>query len=209
VSGLRERKKRQTRDAIAHAAAELFAERGFDAVTVDDVARRADVSRQTVFNYFPSKEQMLFDRDDEVEAALLAAVRDRPDGAPLVGVFRAHTKEFWTRVESVLRHGPLPRGFWEIVEPSPVLRDYLEATFARHAGVVARQLALERNLPDDDPICHAQARALCGVNAAILTCGLHRLTRGDDPQLTVTDTLALADQAYDLLEHGLDAIERR
>lgn len=208
MSGLRERKKRQTRDAIAAAAAELFAERGFDAVTVDDVARRADVSRQTVFNYYPSKEQMLFDRDDEVEAALLAAVRDRPPGAPLVGVFRAHTRAFWTRLDSILKDGPLPPGFWEIVESSPALRDYLEATFARHAGVVARQLAVERKLPDDDPICHAQARALCGVNAAILTCGLRRLTRGDDPRLTVTETLVQADHAYDLLEHGLDGVGR-
>jgi len=203
MSGLRERKKRQTRDAIARAAADLFAQHGFDAVTVEDVARAADVSRQTVFNYFPSKEQMLFDRDAEVEEALLAAVRDRPGGTSLVSVFRAHTRSFWTRLDTVLRDGPLPPGFWEIVEPSPTLRDYLEATFARHARVIARQLASERNLPEDDPICHAQARALCAVNAAILTCGLHRLTRGDDAQSTVTDTLTQADRAYDLLEHGL------
>ena len=209
MSGLRERKKRQTRDAIAHAAAELFAERGFDAVTVDDVARRADVSRQTVFNYFPSKEQMLFDRDDEVEAALLAAVRDRPDGAPLVGVFRAHTKEFWTRVESVLRHGPLPRGFWEIVEPSPVLRDYLEATFARHAGVVARQARARAQPPRRRP--DLPRTGPCAVRRQRGDPDLRASSPdpGDDPQLTVTDTLALADQAYDLLEHGLDAIERR
>src|SRR5581483_4208499 len=63
VTGLRETKKRRTRETIAQAAADLFHERGFAAVTVDDVARAADVSRQTVFNYFPSKEQMLFDRE--------------------------------------------------------------------------------------------------------------------------------------------------
>jgi hypothetical protein len=147
---------------------------------------------------------MLFDRDAEVEAALLAAVRDRPNGASLVGVFRAHTRAFWNRLDRVLSEGPLPPGFWEIVELSPPLRMYFEATFARHAQTVARQLAAERNLPQDDPVCHALARALCGVNAAILTCGLHRLTRGDDPRGTVSDMLAQADQAYDLLEHGLE-----
>ncbi|MGA2010890.1 MAG: TetR/AcrR family transcriptional regulator [Solirubrobacteraceae bacterium] len=203
MTGLRERKKRQTRAAIARAAAELFAAHGFESVSIDDVARAADVSRQTVFNYFPSKERILFDRDAEVEAALLAAVRDRPEGASLVSVFRAHTRAFWTRLDVGLGEGPLPPGFWEIVEPSPTLRAYLEATFARHAQTVARQLAAERNAPDDDPLCHALARALCGVNAAILTCGLHRLTRGDDPRGTVADMLAQADLAYDQLEHGL------
>ena len=106
---------------------------------------------------------MLFDRDAEVEAALLAAVRNRPDGGSLVSVFRAHTRSFWTRFGTILQPGPLPPSFWEIVERSPTLRDYLEATFARHARVIAHQLATERNLPEDDPICHAQARALCGI----------------------------------------------
>lgn len=204
MADLRARKKLQTRAAIVQAAADLFAKHGFESVTVKDVAQAADVSRQTVFNYFSSKEQMLFDRDDEVEAALLAAVRDRPSGVSLVGAFRAHTRAFWTRLDSILNKGPLPHGFWEIVEPSPVLRDHLEATFARHARVIAWQLAAERDLPEDDPVCHALARALCGVNAAILTCGLHRLTQADDPHGIVSDTLAQADHAYDLLEHGLE-----
>jgi AcrR family transcriptional regulator len=205
MTGLRARKKRQTREAIAQAAAQLFARDGFDSVTVDDVARAADVSRQTVFNYFPSKEQMLFDRDEQIEATLLAAVRDRPAGTSLVSAFRAHTRAFWIRLEHGLRDGPLPHGFWEIVERSPALRDYAEATFARHARVVARQLADERQLPDDDPVCHALARALCGVNVATLICGLQRLTRGDDPPAVVADMLVQADRAYDLLEHGLGA----
>jgi AcrR family transcriptional regulator len=200
MTGLRERKKLQTRETIAQAAADLFAQHGFESVTVDDVARVANVSRQTVFNYFPSKEQMLFDRDAEVEAALLAAVRDRPPGASPVSAFRAHTTAFWTKLGSLLSEGQLPHGFWEIVEPSPALRAYLEATFAGHARTIASQLAAERELPPDDPICHALARALCGVNAAILTCGLHRLNRGDDPQAVVSAMLVAADQAYDLLE---------
>jgi AcrR family transcriptional regulator len=206
---LRERKKLQTREMIAQAAAELFARRGFESVTVDDVASAANVSRQTVFNYFPTKEQMLFDRDAEVEAALLAATRGQLDGKALVSAFRGHTRAFWNRLDSVLRKGALPHGFWEIVEPSPALRDHLEATFARQATAVARQLAAELNRPEDDPLCHALARALCGVNAAILTCGLHRLNRGDDPHLTVSDMLSQADQAYDLLEHGLATAEWR
>jgi AcrR family transcriptional regulator len=202
MPGLRERKKRQTREAISRAAAELFSARGFDAVTVDDVAQAADVSRQTVFNYFPSKEQMVFDRDAEIEAALLAAVRHRPAGVSPVSAFREHTRAFWMRLDAVVRQGALPPGFWEIVESSPALRDYAEVMFARHARGIARQLAAEEGLPEDDPVCDAQARALCGANAAVLTCGLHRLARGDEPTSVVADMLARAEGAYDLLEHG-------
>jgi AcrR family transcriptional regulator len=203
MTGLREDKKRRTRETIAQVAADLFAERGFESVTVGDVARAADVSRQTVFNYFPSKEQMLFDRDAEVEAALVAAVRDRAPGTSLLAAFRTHTQGFWARLQSVLDEGPLPHGFWEIVQRSPALRDYAEAMFARHAQAVARQLAQERGVADDDPVTHAIARALCGVNAAVLVSGLDRLVGGEAARRVTADMIAQASRAYDLLEHGL------
>ena len=198
--GLRARKKRQTREAIADAAAELFARRGFEAVTVDEVASLADVSRQTVFNYFRSKEEMLFDRDAEVEAALIGALVDRPPGTTVVDVFRAHTREFWDRQRAI---GMPPHGFWAIVESSPALRDYSEATFARHGRSVARVLAAERGAPTDDAGCHALARMLCGVNVAALTCGLHLLARGDDAAAVAREMVAEADRAYALIERGL------
>src|SRR5581483_12227237 len=131
MTGLRKSKKRRTREAIAQAAADLFSERGFAAVTIEDVARAADVSRQTVFNYFPTKEQMLFDREDEIGAALLALVRNRPDGASLVKAFRGHTLAFWERFGRILGEGGERHGFWEIVQASPALRDYAEASFGR------------------------------------------------------------------------------
>src|SRR6266545_4243779 len=85
--GLRERKKRQTRQAIAEAAKRLFLERGFDQVSVAEVARAADVSEQTVFNYFPSKEDLVFERMDAFEQELLAAVRERPAGESVLRAF--------------------------------------------------------------------------------------------------------------------------
>jgi AcrR family transcriptional regulator len=206
MSGLRERKKRETREAIAQVAVELFAAKGFAAVTVDDVARAADVSRQTVFNYFPTKEQMLFDRDAEVEAALVAAVRDRPPGTSLVDAFRAHTRGFWERLGAGLAEDPPRHGFWEIVAATPPLRDYAEATFARHARSVAAALAAERGAEGGDAVCEALARALCGVNTAILTTGLGRLAAGAEPKQVVGAMLAEADRAYDLLAQGLDAV---
>jgi len=85
--GLRERKKQDTREAIAETARRLFSEHGFDAVTVADVARAADVSRKTVFNYFPTKEDLVYWRLEGFEAALLAAVRDRAPGESYLGAF--------------------------------------------------------------------------------------------------------------------------
>jgi AcrR family transcriptional regulator len=203
MAGLRETKKRRTREVIAQAAADLFREHGFAAVTVDDVARAADVSRQTVFNYFPSKEQMLFDRDEEIRAAMLALTRGCPDGKALVAAFRGHTREFWERFGRILTGGGEVHGFWEIVEASPDLRDYAETSFARHAISVSQALAGEWGRPSDDPICHALGRALCGVNVAILTCGLGRLTAGENHEAVVADMIEQADHAYDLLEQGL------
>lgn len=78
VIGRRERKKAQTRQALADAALKLFLERGYDEVGVKEVADAADVSVTTLFKYFPSKEALLFDQDDDIEAALVAAVHGRP-----------------------------------------------------------------------------------------------------------------------------------
>src|SRR5262249_17453796 len=94
VEGLRERKKRQTRDAIAAAALALFRERGFDAVTVADVARAADVSEKTVFNHFPAKEDLVFAHSEDRLDARAEAIRLRPPGVPLIRVFEAETMAF-------------------------------------------------------------------------------------------------------------------
>ena len=75
--GLRERKKLQTRQLIAETARALFTERGFEHVTVSEIARTADVSEKTVFNYFPTKEDLVYWRLESFEEGLLAAVRDR------------------------------------------------------------------------------------------------------------------------------------
>src|SRR6266536_1138765 len=103
TEGLRERKKRQTREAIAQAAMELFKARGFDAVTVAEVARAAGVSEKTVFNYFPAKEDLVAHRGAERMAELVDAVRSRPPGESLLEPFRRMTMDFLDAVE----HGPV------------------------------------------------------------------------------------------------------
>ena len=76
MNGLRERKKAETRQAISDTATRLFEARGFEAVTVAEIAAAANVSAKTVFNYFPAKEDLFFDAEDTVRDALVAAVPD-------------------------------------------------------------------------------------------------------------------------------------
>src|SRR3954463_10704149 len=85
--GLRERKKEQTRQHIADTARRLFLERGFDRVTVAQIARAADVSQKTVFNYFPTKEDLFYWRMETFEEDLLAAVRERAPGESALTAF--------------------------------------------------------------------------------------------------------------------------
>ena len=90
--GLRARKKRETRERIAATARELFVEQGFDAVTVAEVARAAQVSEATVFNYFPTKDDLFFGGGlEQFQAATLAAVRERPARESAIAAFRRFT----------------------------------------------------------------------------------------------------------------------
>src|SRR5437588_4537975 len=79
-AGLRERKKQRTRETIARAAHELFAERGYHATTLPEIAEAADVSTRTIFAYFPSKEDILFSDFPLIQEALAQALADRPEG---------------------------------------------------------------------------------------------------------------------------------
>src|SRR5256712_12601810 len=86
--GLRDAKKLRTRQEIADQAMKLFAQRGFDGVTVAEVATAADVSEKTVFNYFPTKEDLFFDEVPQREAALRDAIRNRKPGETILVALR-------------------------------------------------------------------------------------------------------------------------
>src|ERR1700742_498470 len=87
ADGLRERKKEATRHLLADTARRLFQERGFDAVTVAEIARAADVSEKTVFNYFPTKEDLFYSQLESFEDELLSAVAEREVGTSVVDAF--------------------------------------------------------------------------------------------------------------------------
>src|SRR6266511_1689746 len=91
TEGLRARKKRAAREAIASTARRMFAERGFDVVTVAEVAAAADVSEKTVFNHFATKEDLAFAGREQGLMQLVADIAERPAGASVLDVFRALT----------------------------------------------------------------------------------------------------------------------
>src|SRR6478609_7124628 len=101
--GLRELKKARTRKLIADAAARLFAERGYENVTVTDVARAAQVAEQTVYNYFASKELLVVDREDRVTDRLCELIRTRPAGTTAAGAVRAFVLSSVTHIADVPR----------------------------------------------------------------------------------------------------------
>ncbi|MCQ8187420.1 TetR/AcrR family transcriptional regulator [Streptomyces rugosispiralis] len=188
--GRRERKKAATRQALADAALRLFLDRGFDQVSVRDIAEAADVSTTTVFKHFPSKEALLFDLDSDREAALIAAVRDRPEGMSVPRALCEHT----LRMHSDGTDDPEMARFVELTESTPGLREYGRRMLMRHEAALAAAIAETTGVPADDPGCAALA------HFALETVGF---ARGR------ADARRSIEAAFALLEHGWPAAGQR
>ncbi|MET8851594.1 TetR family transcriptional regulator [Amycolatopsis sp. NPDC004625] len=160
VIGRRERKKAQTRQALADAALALFLERGYDQVGVKEIADAADVSVTTLFKHFPSKEALVFDQDDDIEAALVQAVHGRPPAHTIVDALR----EYMLRD---IAFGP-DEPFLRLIESTPTLRDHARRMWMRHETALARAIAEESGAPEDDIACAALARFALASRELIL-----------------------------------------
>ncbi|MFB6579611.1 MULTISPECIES: TetR/AcrR family transcriptional regulator [unclassified Streptomyces] len=181
TTGRRERKKARTRQALADAAVRLFTERGFDDVGVREVAEAADVSLSTLFKHFPSKEALVFDLDEDVESALVAAVRDRAPGQPVLHALRDHMVHTRTAVRT---DDPT----FVLVESTPALRDYARRMWSRHERTLADTLAEATGLAPEDPAVTGLARF------ALEAPGLARAS--EDPARTMRDVFALLENGW-------------
>ncbi|CAL9472186.1 hypothetical protein SUDANB145_02850 [Streptomyces sp. enrichment culture] len=152
--GRRERKKAATRQAIADAALRLFLERGYDDVSVRDVAEAADVSVTTVFKHFSGKEALVFDQEESTEAALVSAVRDRAAGTTVPDALREHVLATWL---PIAEH-PQRVEFNRLVDSTPALRAYAERMWVRHTAALAAAIADEFGVAHDNLACSALAR---------------------------------------------------
>ena len=210
MTGLRERKKEQTRQLIAETARQLFTERGFDRVTVAEIARSADVSDQTVFNYFPTKEDLVYWRLGSFEEELLAAIREREGGESALAAFgrfvRAprgmladHDVETRERLAALTR----------MITESPALLAREQQIFARYTDNLAALLAEEQGAEAGDVEPWVVANAMMGVHRALVDYSRRRIVAGERHPHLARKIVAEADRAIARLERGLGDYARR
>jgi AcrR family transcriptional regulator len=177
--GLRERKKQRTRELIAETARRMFVERGFERVTVAEIARAAEVSEKTVFNYFPTKEDLVYWRLESFEEELLAAVRERAVGESILSAFGRFVLK---------RRGMLGQEDPEVVErlaaltrmitDSPALLARERQVFERYTSSLAALIAAETGAGADDVEPRVAATAMIGVHRALIDYARTRIVAG-------------------------------
>jgi AcrR family transcriptional regulator len=198
--GLRERKKRQTRQLILDTAARLFVERGFDGVTVTEIARAAELSEMTVFNYFPTKEDLVFGRMEFFEEQLIAAVQQRALGESAVAAFGrmvlADIDQLDARTEMIAKAAMLIRA-------SPGLQAREREITARYTARLAAIFTAETGSADDDIEAWTAASALMAVHRGLLEHVRNAVLAGRRGAQLTQDAVAQARRALARLESGL------
>jgi AcrR family transcriptional regulator len=202
--GLRELKKQRTRQQIADTAWRLFAERGFDEVPVAEIARDAEVSEATVFNYFPTKEDLVFHRMEAFEQELLSALRDRPDGESIVqafGRFALKPRGFLASDDPTATEGM--RTAARVLTGSAALETRQREIFERFTGTLASLIAEELGTAPDDVEPWVVANALIGLHRALISY-THRQALAGVPNRRIARNLVThGKRALALLEEGI------
>jgi AcrR family transcriptional regulator len=198
--GLRESKKLRTREEIANQAMRLFATRGFDNVTVTEVAAAAGVSDKTVFNYFPTKEDLFFDEVPKREAELVETIRDREPGESVLAALRHRQLGECQRLCS-----PGFATFARIIEESPALQAKELEVMARFAHVLTE--AIQNALSVDERDARIAAGLLISVHRQFFRAARKQALAGKHGAAAARRLRADLERAYLLLEHGLGALE--
>ncbi|MFD9357719.1 TetR/AcrR family transcriptional regulator [Streptomyces sp. NPDC060031] len=203
TTGLRESKKLRTRQQLAATALELFLERGFDAVSVADVAAAAEVSKPTLFRYFPSKEDLLLDRfaDHQDEAARI--VRDRPAGQRPVAAVHAHFLAALAErdpITGICDH-PDVLAFERLLHSTASLKSRLTHYTDREVELLAAVLEAESAPP---LIARLAARQLVDARKQLGMENWRRVASGQSADAALPAAVADADRAFGMLAEGLD-----
>jgi AcrR family transcriptional regulator len=201
--GLRERKKRATRTLIADTALRLFAERGFDQTTVAEVAEAAGVSVKTVFNYFPAKEDLFFDRAEEIEQLWLDAVGDHRPGEPLLAGLRRRVLSRFADHTG----GPSAQ-FRKVLAGSTLLQARGQQMWAGHEDAIAHSLAGLLGVDGEDPTARVLAHQVLSIHPMVLRMVEVWTRQGAAPDEIRDRALALIDRAFDILERGVPELAR-
>jgi AcrR family transcriptional regulator len=203
-TGLRERKKERTRALIAETARQLFVERGFEAVSVAEIAREADVSEATVFNYFPTKEELVYHRLEAFEEEMLAAVRDRAEGESIAAAFA----RFISRPRGLLASRD-PKEVEQLAEisrmiaASPALLARERQIFDVYTDSLAALIADETGAAAKSIEPWVVANALLGVHRAGVDYARKRVVAGERNPGLARSVRRQITQAVAALDRGL------
>ncbi len=197
-AGLRERKKARTRRLIADTAARLFAEHGYEHVAVADVARAADVAEQTVYNYFPAKQQLVTDREEQVQDRLCDRIRSRAAGVTPAAAVRETVLEFVAGIRLV------PAESWRgelghLATLSPTVHRLALELVDRQAAALAAAIAETSTVAPE--VARLQGIALAGVYRILIAEAGRRTAEGQSQA-------RIADELYPMIEHLLGELDR-
>jgi AcrR family transcriptional regulator len=199
--GLRERKKAKTRLAISNVATKMFIERGFDDVTVAEVAAAADVSVATIFNYFETKEELFFDREGEVVEAQRRCILERKTGQTITSALhRGFLAAIDAGLPNLMAHDA---SFLRTIEGSSALRARARLGFEKAEALLAETIAEDTEAVAGDPTPQIVAAMLVAIQRTLVESACAAALRGDGLASTKRRLREACDGAFALLEGGV------
>jgi AcrR family transcriptional regulator len=200
-TGLRERKKQRTREAIVEAALRLFEERGFDQTTIADIAEAADIAPRTFFGYFPSKEDVVFADFQMTLDGLSARLADRPEDETAIDAIRAWIGK---RLEEMDLTDDRERCRKRVIGESEALAAHNRALMGRVEELLAGHIARDLGDRPDDVRPRMIASAVIGALAALDVKGADE---SESPP-TKEEALVTVNEALTFLRGGMEALRR-
>jgi AcrR family transcriptional regulator len=199
TSGLRERRKRETRQAISDIATGMFASRGFDQVTIAEVAAAAGVAKMTVTNYFPRKEDLVFDRAEGIIRHLADAIATRAPGESLLAAVRRDYADAVARGDVTL--GLSSPAFARMIQDAPALASLALEMLNQREQALGDAIAAETGT--DSPQQRVVAALLVSVHRVLSAEAFRRSLAGQPREEILAALAAGATAAFDLLEPSL------
>jgi AcrR family transcriptional regulator len=207
---LRDRKKRLTRQEISDVATAMFLDRGFEEVRVAEIAAAAGVSEKTVFNYFPTKESLLLDREPQMAEAIRSALGPgSPQRSPVAGALEMFDRElddlrrFWVEADDQQAAADTLRRFMHLVMTTPALQAATLAATERLTEVAAQAMAERAGVGPDEPEPQAAATVLLGLWRLQYRALRRHLDTDEQPVDCLAATAAEVRRAAALVDAGL------
>jgi AcrR family transcriptional regulator len=200
--GLRERKKQQTRLAISNIATQMFIERGFDRVTIAEVAEAAEVSANTIFNYFTTKEELFFDRGEESVGALSRIVKGRAIGESVLDALYRSFQEV-TQGEGIPFGAKNREVFISTIEASSALKARMFLLMEQAEQDLAKTLIEETKDTPDEASAHAVAALVMGLIRRLIQEFRASVLRGEDVSANRAAICSIGERGFTMLRQGV------